>query len=891
MGDPFSVAGTAVGITSLGIQTFQILYSYYSQYKGYHEDIDNVLRQVEGLQGILEALRDVKARFEIDNHGPSSQLLMALKTCEETLAKLKSMADQCNTVNKGDIQARLRNVRKRLMWPFKKETLADMQATLGRFQDNLSLALQCAGLDGLSRELDRISPKLNAIRESTTNIERDSIEHTQVLGLIHQGVADVSYTQHQHQVMLDRGFQEASRSQAVIISKMNLVLQNILNSRDPARIPPSLLADAMGTVKTFDSQMQTLLWDEGVPTLPTEMSKRYRKPLPRCGCRPKKKRSIQQRRWYSVLSEDAYEHDKNCPRFSGSDYMQSVAAQFSILNDARHTIKNMRRIGLSMSMSELTELFASTSAKLQISFNKDANPSYVDQDGDGILHYALRLLFYLVPALNEDDPLYMAIIQRSESEFSTLITFCDKDLCDKTKCSHHVRALASWPQGLQILCSSSQYAHVPELITRLWHAAVDMVAMASLVALIPFNPDVIYRDWNFVNFSHRLQISQPMETRIVFDFMAQRLRLRDDSSDDAAVLDGKHIVPHRSLYSSIHLCIEGAQSAWDAGYRDVNVLEPDLSDNEHPATPLWHIASGSYDIDAFEWLIQHGANPAWIHPIYLTTPVHAFIQNNLSWLTSAWGTRTYLDDWEALKDLEDLLLLDQRDCCLCHCSQGGCHVIGRALLKRIDWQYYKYRKAFHESIQPYCFKLVHQNSSKAWISSAVLRILTFAKLGLTHTCCYRVNDETWGRFHRPTPKERETIVQDEQADIRLLEKLVTEFEDKWATYTRPFVTFMNRVWRPRMRRAMQERVPDVEQYKEAIRGVGVILDEGHDMEEAQFDSDVDWPDDYESEGDGWYTTDEEDENGAVEELVSDEEEEQEEEANGEAASDGTLGAD
>jgi hypothetical protein len=57
MADPFSVAGTAVGITSLGIQTFQILYNYYSQYKGFQDDIDNLLRHVKGIHNVLESLR------------------------------------------------------------------------------------------------------------------------------------------------------------------------------------------------------------------------------------------------------------------------------------------------------------------------------------------------------------------------------------------------------------------------------------------------------------------------------------------------------------------------------------------------------------------------------------------------------------------------------------------------------------------------------------------------------------------------------------------------------------------------------------------------------------------------------------------------------------------
>lgn len=72
------MAGTAVGITCLGIQTCQILYKYYVQYNGFHDDIDAVLRQTEGLQGILESLRQVKERIELDYHAPSAQLHFAL---------------------------------------------------------------------------------------------------------------------------------------------------------------------------------------------------------------------------------------------------------------------------------------------------------------------------------------------------------------------------------------------------------------------------------------------------------------------------------------------------------------------------------------------------------------------------------------------------------------------------------------------------------------------------------------------------------------------------------------------------------------------------------------------------------------------------------------------
>jgi hypothetical protein len=136
MGDPFSVAGTAVGITSLGIQTCQILHRYYSQFKDFDADIRGVLRQVEGLQGILNGLQQVKERFEIDNHAPSSQLHLALQACKEALGDLEKMADKCSAEDHPKtIKARAKNVRQRVLWPFRKDTLTDLRTNLSRFQD------------------------------------------------------------------------------------------------------------------------------------------------------------------------------------------------------------------------------------------------------------------------------------------------------------------------------------------------------------------------------------------------------------------------------------------------------------------------------------------------------------------------------------------------------------------------------------------------------------------------------------------------------------------------------------------------------------------------------------------------------------------------------------
>jgi hypothetical protein len=119
----------------------------------------------------------------------------------------------------------------------------------------------------------------------------------------------------------------------------------------------------------------------------------------------------------------------------------------------------------------------------------------------------------------------------------------------------------------------------------------------------------------------------------------------------------------------------------------------------------------------------------------------------------------------------------------------------------------------------------------------------------------------------PRPvKAGKDILDLERSDIDLLNTLVADFEVKWAAYRKPFVTFMNRIWKPRMREIREEirkrRERERPAYEAAVRNVGVVLENSVDCEsDSEWASSnwTDWPDDVpEGDADGWYTTDEED---------------------------------
>jgi hypothetical protein len=198
------------------------------------------------------------------------------------------------------------------------------------------------------------------------------------------------------------------------------------------------------------------------------------------------------------------------------------------------------------------------------------------------------------------------------------------------------------------------------------------------------------------------------------------------------------------LYHTRDLNIWAAESAWISGHRDLNTCaaegskDPNPRRNSHTGTPLWLISSTIDEptwqpkSSTFYYLLEHGAEAFWIHPLYLTTPFHILARQ---------ASRIRACDGHArpLKDADDLFLKDQTDECDCYCSRKGCYAIGSALSRSSlsygpDDIHTKKAIAFHRgTMQPRLFALVHSNREATWMSSAVFRVLIFEALSLTHT--------------------------------------------------------------------------------------------------------------------------------------------------------------
>lgn len=184
-----------------------------------------MLHQAEGLQGILGSLQQLASRFEIDDDEPSSQLYQALKACEDALHTLKRMADKCAVSKQAHgVQARIREVRKRLIWPYRKETIAELQVNLGTFQNSLGLAVQSAGLDGVLKKFDDLNPMMNLIQNQTSAMEHDLATQTQTLRALHMDVNTAALVCLQHHQYFSREFSKMQTQSSTMEYKLDFLV-------------------------------------------------------------------------------------------------------------------------------------------------------------------------------------------------------------------------------------------------------------------------------------------------------------------------------------------------------------------------------------------------------------------------------------------------------------------------------------------------------------------------------------------------------------------------------------------------------------------------------------------------------------------------------------------
>jgi hypothetical protein len=141
MSDPLSVAGTAVGIISLGLQICGEIVSFCQAWRGFDEDIQNLNQKADSLRVPMKVLRQLIEDFSIPDPTIASDLEKKAQSIGKAMRRLKIAIDRYSSVSSGKDDS-LRFQLKKAAYPFRKEGLRDMASDLDSVQAVLNTAIQ-----------------------------------------------------------------------------------------------------------------------------------------------------------------------------------------------------------------------------------------------------------------------------------------------------------------------------------------------------------------------------------------------------------------------------------------------------------------------------------------------------------------------------------------------------------------------------------------------------------------------------------------------------------------------------------------------------------------------------------------------------------------------------
>lgn len=174
--DGLSVAGTAIGVISLGIQVTQSLVDFYSAYKNQKNEVSHTINRLTHLLSSLEILKDQLGtrRFLAEEQALLQNIQNSIQDCDEYIHELQDQCDKLKDSSSDSIRAAARTAARRLAYPFRQSTLQTLEETIDEMVSHLSLALQILQQKDISNVHDDIQSAqvlLDCIRISQISSE------------------------------------------------------------------------------------------------------------------------------------------------------------------------------------------------------------------------------------------------------------------------------------------------------------------------------------------------------------------------------------------------------------------------------------------------------------------------------------------------------------------------------------------------------------------------------------------------------------------------------------------------------------------------------------------------------------------------------------------------
>ncbi|KAI7158046.1 hypothetical protein KC349_g5195 [Hortaea werneckii] len=157
------VAGSAVGIASLGIQVCQGLLAYIDSWKDYGYDVAEARNSISDLHDTLVLLEDNLKTGGLDAKG-AARVIDCVQSCKDGIQDLGKKLDDLQKHSKPEgLRQKARAEIQKAVYPFRKDTLTKLRGNVADVRERLKLALQVLQLsiqqsDRWRKIVDWLSP-------------------------------------------------------------------------------------------------------------------------------------------------------------------------------------------------------------------------------------------------------------------------------------------------------------------------------------------------------------------------------------------------------------------------------------------------------------------------------------------------------------------------------------------------------------------------------------------------------------------------------------------------------------------------------------------------------------------------------------------------------------
>ncbi|KAH7130131.1 hypothetical protein B0J11DRAFT_522504 [Dendryphion nanum] len=325
------VAGVVVGFTSLGVQICQGINSFYGPFKSFHDDIDAIVIRVEGLQASLEALQSVRNRLDRPSTIVDAQLNDAINSCARQLERVDLTRKKYGDVRLPETwEDKARIARKRLLWPFKKDALTELQTNLDRLQSNLQVALDILGLDNHIQTHEQLQDLSGTLIFGMSSVHNQlSICDSSMRSAVAHSTRSLQQNNADIEERLSNKFDAGVTT---ILNTLNLLVAENGQMRYPENIPPNLLAESIHVRDEVNNLRRHIPQETILPSRNTTQSSPQSLLGCKCSLRRRSRKTVKYGRFLTTLIGETSDHDPGCALYPYSKFRRTVEQQFRICN-------------------------------------------------------------------------------------------------------------------------------------------------------------------------------------------------------------------------------------------------------------------------------------------------------------------------------------------------------------------------------------------------------------------------------------------------------------------------------------------------------------------------------------------------------------------------------